>query len=165
MTIPYQNININEQNNVYYNIVFNNTSGNETPTPAQYMFTNTLIILDNPSDYYCSIVRFTIPMNEIPLYIAKIVPNQSNLNLTPMIIGISYGGNNYYQNIVYVPDNNLTAPVQNQKTQVITPYYYVYTYQNLLTAINTALTTQYTAFSTVNPTAPQAIADVTPYFY
>src|SRR5580658_1620493 len=133
----YQNLNIdNSSDNIYYNVVFNhNTSNGETPTLAQYNFTNTISVLDKPSDYFCSIVRFTIPLSEVPLYIFPIKPNQSNPNLSPMIIGISYNGNNYFQNIVYVPNNNLPAPVQNQTTQVIMPYYFVYSYQNLITAI------------------------------
>ncbi len=82
-----------------------------------------------------------------------------------MIIGINYNNTNYYENIIYVPDNNLTPSVQNQKNQVITPYYFIYSYQNLLIAINEAIATQYAAFVTTNPIAPQAIADLSPYFY
>ena len=154
-----------ERDNIYYNVIFNNTSENETPTIAKYSFTNTLIILENPSEYFCSIIRFEIPLSEVPLYIMPIVPNQSNANLTPMSVRISFGGNNYYQNIIYVPDNNIAAPVQNQTSQVITPYYYVYSYQNLINAINTAIATQYAAFATANPTAPQATPNSAPYFY
>ncbi len=152
--------------NIYYNIIFNHNNVNgEIPTIAQYSFTNTIPILNKPDDYYCSIIRFSIPLSEVPLYIMRIVPNQGNPNLTPMIIGIKYNNNYYYQNIVYSPDNNLPVPVQNQPSQVITPYYYVYSYQNLLNAINSALVTQYAAFVTANPGAPQASPNVAPFIY
>jgi hypothetical protein len=156
---------ISEQDNIYYNIIFNHRPEDlDAPSKAEYNTTNTLIILDNPNDYYCSVIRFVIPLDNIPLFIFPIVPNQGNPNLSTLVVGISYNNNNYFQNIIYSPDNNFAPPIQNQLQQVITPYYYVYSYQNLITAINTALLAQFNIFVAANPGAPQA-GNPAPYFY
>ncbi len=123
---------------------------NDDPVPADYGVTKTEPILDNCSEYYCSLVRFTIPLDNVPLLICPIIPNQINPLLTPLIIGIQYGnpavpGTYFSRNVIYQSFNNFVAPVQNQPTQVITPFYYMYSYQNLIDMINTALASAYVA--------------------
>lgn len=135
-----------QANNVYVNVVINSQLSTAGLTRAVYSINNTLEILHKPSDWYMSIIRFVVPLNLVPLYIIPIIPNQSNPNLTPIIIGISYNGIDYPQPVIYVSDDTvLTAPVQNKPTQVITPYYFVYTFQNLIDAYNTALLAAYNA--------------------
>ena len=148
-----------ENDNIYLNVVIdfiNNyitpTQINESDQNAEYSVTKTQPILDKCSDYYCSVIRFDIPLDLVPLYIMPIVPAspginpQTNSDLTPMIIGISYLGVDYPVSVIYVPDNTETPPSQNQVgRQVITSYYFVYTYNNLVQAFNTALTAAYIA--------------------
>ncbi len=166
-----------ENDNIYLNVIFNTPQINSTGTPIappsgeqsfpmEYSATKTLAIIDKCSDYYCSVIRFDIPLYEIPLYIMPIVPGAQqtgppNPNLTPLIIGISYNGNPTPQNLIYIPENTLIPPIQNQSTQVINDYYYVYSVQLLITMLNIALTQSWRAsglaglFPTLN----------TPYFY
>jgi hypothetical protein len=144
-----------QANNVYVNIVITNnpTNGPSPPTipnnfsliEAMYSVTNTLEILRKASDWFASIIRFVVPAGTVPLFIMPIVPNQSNPNLTPMVIGITVSGTDYPVNVIYVPSNpTIPAPVQNLTYQVVSQYYYVYAYQNLIDAFNTALATAYT---------------------
>ena len=130
----------------------------EEPTASEYGVTKTEPILHNCSEYYCSVIRFTIPLDEVPLLICPIVPNQANPNLTPLIIGIQNGPDTlptsfFSTNLIYLPQNSFTAPTQNQPTQVITPYYFIYSYQNLVDMINVALASSYVAsgLSVLNP--------------
>lgn len=128
---------------------------NQDPVVSDYGVTKTEPILDNCSDYYCSVVRFTIPLDEVPLLICPIVPNQPiprNPDLTPLIIGIQFGNSfdpaTYWsQSVIYLPYNAtinpLQKPVQNQPTQVITPYYFIYSYQNIVDMFNQALNAAY----------------------
>lgn len=121
---------------------------NGDPVASDYGVTKTEPILLDCSEYYCSVLRFTIPLDQVPLLICPIVPNQPNSNLTPLIIGIQYGpdgvpGSYYSLNLTYFPTSFLPAPVQNQPTQVITPYYFMYSYQNLVTMFNAALAITY----------------------
>lgn len=161
-----------ENDNIYLNVVIQNNGifadgePNENPIIAEYNVTKTLPILDKCSDYYCSVIRFDIPLQNIPLFIMPILPATSFINpqpdpdLTPLIIGISYLGVDYPINIQYFADNTLPPPVQNVPgVQVITPYYYVYTYQNLITSINIALQT-----ALITSGFPLAGAQA-PYFY
>lgn len=120
---------------------------NDLPIAADYGVTKTEPILSNCSEYYCSVTRFTIPLDQVPLLICPIVPNQitllgsSNPNLTPLIIGIQNGPDGvpasfFSGNVIYAPQNNFPPPIQNQPLQVITPYYYMFAYQELLSMIN-----------------------------
>jgi len=165
-----------ENDNIYLNITFNspqiNSTGTpfdppsgENPIPMEYNVTKTLAVVDKCSDYYCSVVRFAIPMNSVPLFIMPIVPgNQQshpvNANLTPMIIGILYNDVYYPVNLIYTADNTASYPLQNQDTQVITPYYYVYTYQTLINMVNVALNIAWTT----SPLAALFPTTIQPFF-
>lgn len=127
--------------NVYLNVVFQNMTLDNTEILAEYNVAKTIPVLDKPSNYYAAVVRFDVPLNAVPLLVIPIVPNQGNANLTPFTFTINASSTN----VIYAPDNDYTAPVQNQMTQVITPYYYVYSFQNVLDAFNVALATSYTA--------------------
>ena len=133
----------------------------EDPEDAEYIVTKTEPILDKCGDFYCSVIRFTIPLEEIPILICPIVPNQADPNLTPLIIGIEYGSTRYPLNIIYTPKNTLLAPTQNQPLQVITPYYFIYSYELLISMINTALAAAFTN-SGLQAIFPNYLA---PYFF
>ena len=146
-----------ETDNVYLNVIFENSStgapgSRQSSIPLQYNVTKTLPILDKCSDYYCSIIRFDIPLGEIPIIIVPVIPNQTpptNPNLTPWVIGINTGSDNHIGgtdfpvSVIYSP-NDLDPlfnppPEQNQPTQIITPYYFCYDFQNIINDINYAL--------------------------
>lgn len=148
--------------NIYVNVTMNdrnseNRSEFNVAGIAEYRVTKTIPILSKCNDYYCSIIRFSIPLNYVPLFIMPIVPNQANSNLTPFIIGITTGGLDFPQPVIYetkiLP---IPAPAQNQPTQVITPYYFVFEYQLLIDIVNTALANAFVASGLVGNT---------PYFY
>lgn len=148
--------------NIYVNVSFNygnseNKSDFNVAAIAEYRVTKTIPILSKCDDYYCSIIRFAIPLNFVPLYIMPIVPNQANPNLTPFIIGITTGGVDFPQPVIFVPKVVIApAPIQNQPFQVITPYYYAFEYQLLIDIVNTALAAAFVASGLVGNT---------PYFY
>lgn len=150
----------------------------EAPEEGRYDVTKNQAILDNCSDYYCSVVRFSIPLDQVPLMICPIVPNQTaifgagneNNDLTPLIIGIDYGsgggsGTKFPMNLIYLPQNPIfTLPqgfVQNQTLQIINPYYFIYSYREFINMINIALETAYinAGLETLFP------GYIPPYFY
>src|SRR5579872_55561 len=124
--------------NIYVNIAIsaNLLNPNAIEIPAEYKVTKTIPILSKCDDYYLSVIRFSIPLNDVPLFIIPIVPNQANPNLTTFIIGITTGGIDFPQSVIYVSETGFPVPIQNQPIQVITPYYYVFEYQNLITSVN-----------------------------
>lgn len=133
---------------------------NENPQNGSYNVTKSDAILDRCSDYYCSVVRFSIPLDQIPLMICPIVPNQTallgagneNNDLTPLIIGIEYGAGGadttrFPSNLIYLPQNTINSLpngfVQNQPLQIIKPYYFIYSYREFINMINISLEAAY----------------------
>jgi hypothetical protein len=133
------------------------------PISMDYTATKNIPILNRCSDYYCSVVKATIPLDELPIMIMPIVPNQADSDKTPLVIGINYNGTRYSQYLQYIADNTLTAPVQNATYQVITPYYYVYSFQVLIRMLNIALDAAYTASGIPALFPPGTVPS--PYFY
>jgi hypothetical protein len=162
---------------------------------AEFSITRVIPLINKCSDYYASIVRFTIPLSLIPILIMPIIPGTDLFaplpavprNITPFIIGIRFGGVTYTQNIAtnnfggagtatdYSP-NIVYDPVElfdeppifqtNPTTQIISGLYnYMYYYDTLINIVNVALAAAYVIFAAANPAAPQAIAAVAPFFF
>lgn len=154
----------NHYDNIYLNVNFyHDDSQGEIPTPAIYNVTKTLPILDNCSKYFVSVIRFDIPLGTIPLYIFPVLANSGLTQESPMIIGITTSvGTDFPVNLIYVPDysSSLFPPVNqnNPKQQIITEFYFVYYYQNMIDSANTALATAFT--NAGSPGGGSA-----PYFY
>jgi len=165
-----------ENDNVYFNATITHpevisstnpavpTIGAE-PFIAEYQVNNDTAFIDNASEYYCSVLRFDIPLDTVPIFICPIIPNQGNYNLTPFIIGIQAtpllgATTNYPRNVIYDNNNNISPPVQDQLEQVITPYYYIYNYTDFIDMVNNALLLAwYDATSVGNPDVPYFFFD------
>lgn len=139
------------KDNIYLNVVMNQdrTKGN-IPTAATYNESLTIPLLDDCSKYYCSIIRFTIPLNDLPILVMPILNNQPNPNLTPLIFGIRFAGTNFPVNVVYVsleptlPPTPGTGPIFFTPLQLSSTYYWIYTFTNVINMFNTALNTAMT---------------------
>ncbi len=183
--------------NVYFNAIFpgpENTNDFQGPQVAQAEFaiTRTTSIIPNCSDYYCSVVRFAIPLNEIPILLIPILPGCDTYgppfpaaprNITPFIVGVRYNGVTYTQtiaandftgvggpnlssNVVFQPSNFTVAPVFQTSLLVdkIDPAYLgIFNYTEFVEMINVALLAAFTAFAVANPAAPQALT-AAPFF-
>ena len=131
------------KDNIYLNIVFahDNSQGN-APTIARYNVTKTQPILSKASDYYCSVLRFDLPLDQIPLFVMPITNNPLNPNETALKIGIDNGlGQKMMQNIQFSSETTLSAPYQSPND----PYYYVYSITHLIILINLTLRMVYLA--------------------
>ncbi|MFM7989119.1 MAG: hypothetical protein ACKPKO_58380, partial [Candidatus Fonsibacter sp.] len=65
---------------------------------------NTPFLDGDSSEYFCSIVRFTIqPGNTLPVFIPSVVIGQNDPNLTIYSVSLRYS----YQNIVYTSTQNV----------------------------------------------------------
>jgi hypothetical protein len=136
--------------NIYLNIVINGNQPKYNPNPvlpptgeegiiADFNVVKSEPYLDKPSDYYCSVIRYVIPLQLIPLFIMPIIPNQPDPDNSTLLFGMIYLNQKYPQYVEYFPDNVLNPPQQNLLTQVITPYYYVYTYSHMIQMVNETL--------------------------
>lgn len=141
--------------NTYVNVIISNPIDNSTRTPAwklaNYDATFPTPVLQNPRSYYASIVRFSLPIDTVPLTVFPLntAPGQTNANLSNLLIGIqTAGGAQFDQFVVYVPPNNIPAPITSTQfsfTQASSPYYFLFSIQQLLTMINTALAAAFVA--------------------
>lgn len=144
--------------NIYYNIEISNpllTGTENSQVQAQYFENTSQAILTDPSQYYLTIARFSVPGSAIPIFIMDIINNQANPNLTPYIVCLSYNGNDYPVNIIYYPLNNELAPTTAiPEQQVNNGYYYVYSYDHMIQMINIAFATSFHQLKAANPGAP-----------
>lgn len=179
---------VDEYDNIYLNISIYSSYPNYNPTGpgipniqvpptgnfstlAEYKAISTSPFLDDPSKYYCSIVRFSVPLQSVPISIMPIVPNTyvspaspGNPNLSELIFSfdLSFSTLGLFgsisQRVIYVPDNNFTPPLQNSVNQIVTPYYYIYSYNHLIFMLNNTLTSLWNT----NFAGPNSLASLFP---
>jgi hypothetical protein len=151
-----------ENDNKYVNITFTKSGKNDDSSiPLEYNVTKTSPVVDNASEYYITVVKFNIPLQSIPILIFPAVPNQGNPNLSPIIIGIR-NGVDFLQNVIYIPQTSFPVPVQSGPKQVITPYYFVYSYTHMIEMINIALQAAFINAGLNN--LGTGISNIAPYF-
>jgi hypothetical protein len=133
--------------NIYVNIDFQAPLGNSQPIPLRYNTTRASDMVSKASDYYCSVVRFNLPLSSIPNLICPIVPNQADPTLTPWQIGVSNGnpGNFNTVSLKYIDNSNLALPTQDKPSIVVSPALFIYNYQVVIDMMNGALLQAYNA--------------------
>ena len=139
------------RDNVYLNITINqDPSQGNTPSVATYNENLTIPVLPDCSKYYVSIIRFSIPLDQVPITIFPLLVTQPNPNLSSMIIGINYLGVNYPVNVIYNNHNlNLTPPIPGvgpiffTAGQASGPYYFIFYISQLIDMFNDALNTAF----------------------
>lgn len=160
--------------NIYYNVIISNPMvvdptnpyGNNNVIPAVYEENRTQAIITDPSKYEMTIVRFELPGANIPICIlprAINILNPLDLNFTPLQFIMTYLGDPFVANLVYVPGfaglNPPPPPPQPVPSQ--NPYYWIFSYQHMINMMNTTMTTAFNALKTIYPALPQTEA---PYF-
>lgn len=134
-----------DQDFVYYNttIQHNPNYRRDEPSPANTFDTRTDIVLQDPTKYYGSIMRFSIPAINIPISIWPILKFQPDINKSIYSFSMVYGENVVQEYINYFPTNSTAtipqSPVgKNQDNS--SGYYFVYDYQHIVDMFNGALT-------------------------
>jgi len=161
----------NDPDYIYYNAtIVNNNIANSDPNgfngvgnydDPQVVFNDMRQqpIMQNPSDYNMSVIRFDLAgaTKSLPLFIPRIVPNQPSRDLTVYNVtvraqlddgGPSLVWYNATQPVIWeaenlTPDNRPPEPVVNQN--LTTDYYYCNTYQHWAVLVNNAVAAAYTA--------------------
>jgi hypothetical protein len=123
----------------YYNAAFVNQVNNTSPfnslaVPASLSETRTTALLEDPSEWLMSVVRFDIDARGIPIFFPQMQTLGGILSqtATQSFITLRYLGVDYTQNVVYVPN------VANPFTAIY-PMPAIYEYQQWLDYINTAM--------------------------
>ena len=147
---------------VYVNCLIGNSTQDDIP--GSYDVTYDTVLIDDPQRYFLSIMKFSIPLQNVPILIMPIIPNQGNPNLSTIRVGIRFGGVDFFENVIWIPQDTYHTgtgfiPVQNQSNQVITPYYYIWSYDHFAELISNALNTAWIAAGSPGGGA------IPPYFY
>jgi hypothetical protein len=135
---------------IYYDVTVSNLQSTTTLPPIfYYNEARTIPFVNNPQDYYLSILRFTIDTGTLPVFIPTIIPDQTFLNKTIYSVTLSYGGNDYQTYIEWVPQNVNTTPppapnqTSNKQQDNSTGYYECYSYSYFCSLIYKAFASSF----------------------
>jgi hypothetical protein len=139
------------RDNIYFNAVINPDPNQRLGTIAKFNQNLTIPLLLNPSEYYCTVVRFQLPINNIPLFKFPVDRNQNNPLVSKLVLGISYLGTKYPEYVNYIADNTYTAPTPGASApyfsslQAGSNFYDVFSIRAMLNMFNVTLATAITA--------------------
>jgi hypothetical protein len=100
-----------ELTHVYVNISVAGSAAAGTDPLFRYQETRTNAIVDNPSEWHLSIVRFSVPTADIPLYIVTMRPGQNYPALTNYTVELANGSYTASEPVMWVPVVDVPAPV------------------------------------------------------
>ena len=142
---------MNDPHHVYLDLdVINNNENNKVlPSLRFEEIRNTPFLDGDSSEYFCSIVRFTIQTgNTLPVFIPKIKIGQPDKAITIYVVTLKWttSGSNPITHTVnrtvnYTPED-LVAPdplPPLDKQDISSSFYYVHNYGHFITMVNTAL--------------------------
>jgi len=164
-----------DSTHIYYNINITNNNNGANVAPPQVIFNETrnTPYLGNPSEYYMSVVRFSLETPSLPIWLPQVSVGQSNPNQTIYSFTLSYdlSGNTYNQQVylTYVPQNTFEPVAKPPVTfqDITSDYYFVYNVQSIVQMMNTTLQTAFGNLKTaINalPGAPQLPTNNAPFF-
>jgi hypothetical protein len=142
---------------VYYNVRIQNGSPDGKNIQCSYRETRNVPIIDDPSQYYLTCVRFSLPTSTVPLLVVPVQP-YPNTDPTKTIysVTLSYGGKTAQQYVSWTPNEKVystpVAPVVALSssapfTNANDSYYYCRSYVHMMNLVNTALQAAYAALA------------------
>jgi len=140
-----------DSNHIYYNvsIVNNDTTGTKPAPPIIFNEIRNSPYLNNPNDYFMSVVRFSLQSSTLPVFIPQAETGQNDINkliykitLEYDISGVAYNGT---ANLIYAPQNiNETFPAPPINfIDLRNEYYYVYSYDWFIQIVNEGFVNAY----------------------
>lgn len=160
------------RDNIYLNCIINpDPYLGQRDSPCVFNETLTQAVIGDPSKYYCSVARFTLPLSNIPILLFPLDTSQTNplqsrlqigINIggtypSPSSASVGVGGTYFSQPIMYVPDNNLPIPRAVgpfTNADEVNQFYWIYSITQFLEMFNTALSAAYTASGIVGTPIP-----------
>ncbi len=154
-----QHINSENQEHYYYNIVINNNT--DIQVPVEFQKTQASAILDNPSQYTLSVIRFQLDTGQLPIFNFTPIPGSptlgnTNLNKGIYSVSMSFGAQTV-QTFVIFHNAIVIRPTPPNITDWFTVnennflYYQVFDYMPFINMINSALAECYAMMDTNSP--------------
>ena len=145
---------------VYYNVSLRclKTNPTDADMPCRYSETRQTPLITNAQGYEVALIRASIDATTIPAFIPKIVPNQSNVNLTSYVIKIvllgSANNGTGMQNLIYDCKSQYYSNVP-AVAGADSNYYYSYNLQDICDMFNSAVSACYSEIGgTINTKKP-----------
>jgi len=125
-------------------VLNNDFSSGATAHRLEFSETRNTPFLDgDSSNYFCSIVRFSIQTgSSLPVFIPRIANPDVNKNETIYKVTLSYSGYDYTESVIYNPGETVTALLQAGQPVVQSlgsDYYHVKNYRDFIDMVNGAL--------------------------
>jgi hypothetical protein len=144
----------NGTTHIYYNINItnNDTTGLSAPPIIDFNETRNQPYLGNPSEYFMSVVRFSVDTPTLPLFIPQPVIGGSNANQLIYSVTLEYKDVYAQVYLTFAPQTQAIAPPATPITQfdISNQYYYIYSYQWFVDVIvNPALISAYDQLKTL----------------
>lgn len=142
-----------EPYHIYYDlsILNNDTTGTVKPPFLQFTEIRNSPYLANPSDYFASVVRFSVETATLPLIIPQVRRGGASINETIYTVSLNHPllPAPISVPVQYVPQSSPSvAPPPNfpivSPDDIINEYYYTYSYKPFIDMVNTALRTAWT---------------------
>lgn len=146
------NLTGNGTTHIYYNvnITNNDVTGTSPPPPIDFIETRNQPYISNPSEYYMSVIRFSVDTPTLPLFIPQPVVGSTNPDTLIYTITLEWTGatTTYTEQVSLVFARQTQAidppPVPIAETDIENQYYYIYSYQWFVdTMVNPALFAAY----------------------
>jgi hypothetical protein len=122
-------------------IVNGDPYGQSNPIPLNFYETRTTPFLDDPDQYLCAVLRFSIDCLSLPVILCQPQVGQANINLLNYSFTLKWKDYEYQQFIIFEPqDMSVSLPKAPLETaDYSTGYYFLYSYQWFIQMCNTAL--------------------------
>lgn len=153
---------------VYYNFIIGEKNDTQPLFDAKFQQNLDDVFITNPSEYYISVIRFSIPCQNIPIFIPEIqsFPN-TNMNNTAYSVSLEYNGFTSGETFVQFVSGNPNVYVQpisinNRDADTSSIYYWIYNFQDFIDMVNTTLETAFTALNIISGGLP--LGSEAPYF-
>lgn len=131
----------NDPTQIYYNIdiINNDVSDEGKQLILDFDETRTGTFLNNPEDYFISVVRFSLDSISLPVFIPQIDQN-AGINDTIYYITVHNTVASFTKRIIYTPENlSIPAPVSSNPQDNSKLYYNVQSFEIWVQMINKAI--------------------------
>ena len=128
----------------YYNVSIANNELSSSYTYASYKDVLNQQLINDPSKYYLSVLRFQIPTADIPILIPEIEPwPNTDVNKTVYKVTLEYNNVVATSDVMFITNvpNSIPRPIDiNNPNPMKDPsdYYFIYNYRSFINMVNTA---------------------------
>jgi hypothetical protein len=128
---------------LYYDVTVFNNSASGAPIDLQFTESRTAPFLQDPAQYYVSIIRFhldTVP-SSLPLFIPQIQTGQSDPDLTVYSFTLKYKTFEKQTYVKFAPQNEYspTPSAPTLKQDLTSEYYFMYSFSSVIDMFNDTL--------------------------